>query len=76
MAESSVKVLRVIDIFMLSLYRMGLGDFCWNRPPGIVWFGSLRDCLDSIHILPDRSPCGRSRPMSLDPSIASFRCLK
>ena len=76
MAESSVKVLRVIDIFMLSLYRRDLDDFYWNRPPGIVWFGSLRDCLDSIHILLDRSPCGRRRPKSLDPSIASFRCLR
>ena len=59
---------------MLSLCRRDLDDFCWNRPPGIVWFGSLWDCLDSIHILPDRSPCGRRRLKSLDPSIASFRC--
>ena len=59
MAESSVKVLRVVGIFMLSLCRRDLDDFCWNRPPGIVWFDSLRDCLDSIHILPDRMIVGQ-----------------
>ena len=74
MAENSVKVLRVIDIFMLSLYRMGLGDFCWNRPPGVVGFDSLRDCLDSTYILLARSPRGRRHLRSLGPSIANFRC--
>ena len=76
MAESSVKVLRVVDIFMLLLCRRDLDDFYRNRPPGVAWFGSLRDCLGSIHILLARSPCGRRRLKSLGPSIASFRCLK
>ena len=73
MAENSVKVLWVIDIFMLSLYRRGLGDFYWNRPPGVMGFDSLRDCLDSIHILLSRSPRGRRHLKSLGPSIANFR---
>ena len=76
MAEGSVKVLRVVDIFMLSLYRRGPDDFYWNRPPGIVWFDNLQDCLDSIHILLARSPCGRRRLKNLGPSIANFRCRK
>ena len=74
MAESSVKVLRVVDIFMLSLYRRDLDDFYWNRPPGVVGFDSLCDCLDSIHILLARSPRGHRHLKSLGPSIASFRC--
>ena len=73
MAESSVKVLRVVDVFMLSLYRKDLDDFYWNHPPGVVWFGSLRDYPNNIGILLARSPCGRHHLRSLGPSIASFR---
>ena len=76
MAESSVKVLRVVDVFMLSLYRKDLDDFYWNRPPGVVWFGSLRDYPNNICILLARSPCGRHRLRSPGLSIASFRSQK
>ena len=76
MAESSVKVLRVVDVFMLSLYRRDLDDFYWNRPPDVAWFGSLWGYPDNTCILLARSSCGRHCLRSPGPSIASFRSRK
>ena len=56
---------------MLSLYQRGLDDLYWNRPPGVVWFDSLRGCLGSIHILLARNPYGRRHLKSLGPDIVN-----
>ena len=76
MAESGVKVLRVVDAFRLSSCRRDLGNFYRNCPPDVVWSGSLQGYPDNICTLLVRSPYGRHRLRSLGPGTASFRSRK
>ena len=72
MAESSVKVLQMVDAFRLSPCRKGLGNFYRDCPPDIVWSDSLRGYPDNTCTLLACSPCSRHRPRSPGPSTASF----
>ena len=62
---------------MLFPCRKHLSGVHQSRPPGVVWFGNLRDYPGNVRILPAvRNPRGRHRLMNMGLGTANYRYRK